>query len=261
MISLAPLLALVPAVAAPGIGSLIEVALLNLVLSGDNAVVIGLAARSLPPAQARRAILLGGGAAVALRIALSLPAEFLLRVPFLRAGGGLLLAWIAYRLLTGEEERATDHGAMSTATAIRLIVVADATMSLDNVLAVAAVAERSASPELVLVIGIGLSVPIVLLGGSLVARLMARLPVLVWLGAAVLTYTAAELIVEDHAVDQFWKVPTAAALAFAALLTAAVLGLAWRSLRRSQTSAPVASPASPPASTSTAPLEEVAARR
>jgi YjbE family integral membrane protein len=256
---LVPLLALVPAVAAPGIGSLIEVALLNLVLSGDNAVVIGLAARTLPPAQARRAILLGGGAAVALRIALTLPAEMLLRVPMLRAGGGLLLAWVAYRLLTGEEEHATDHGTPSIATAIRLIVIADLTMSLDNVLAVAAVAERSTSPELVLAIGIGLSVPIVLLGGGLVARLMARLPVLVWLGAAVLTYTAAELIAEDHAVERLWKAPTAATLAFAALLTTAVLGLAWRSLRRAKASTPSASP--PSAATSAGPLEEVGARR
>jgi YjbE family integral membrane protein len=259
MTCLAPLLAVVPALATPGVTSLIEVALLNLVLSGDNAVVIGLAARGLPPPQARRAIMLGGGAAVALRIALTLPAEMLLRVPMLRAGGGLLLAWVAYRLLTGEEEAATDHGTLSTATAIRLIVVADATMSLDNVLAVAAVAERSTAPELVLAIGIGLSVPIVLLGGGLVARLMARLPVLVWLGAAVLTYTAAELIAKDHAVDHLWKVPTAAILAFAALLTAAVLGLAWRSIRRAKVSATAAS--QPSTSTATAPMEEVAARR
>jgi len=181
---------------------LAEVLLVNIVLSGDNAVVIGLAARGLPAHARKRAIILGGGFAVLLRLALTLPAEFLLKVPFLRAGGGLLLAWVAYRLLTGSEEESADAESATVSTAIKLIVLADLTMSLDNILAVAAVAERSDNAVLVLTIGLALSIPIVLMGGSLVARMMGRLPILAWIGAAVLAYTAGELVSEDSAFER-----------------------------------------------------------
>lgn len=183
------------------LGALAEVLLVNLVLSGDNAVVIGLAARGLAAAARKRAILLGGLFAVGLRLALTLPAEFLLGVPLLRAAGGVLLAWVALRLLTGEDEGGTTDEASSVIAAIRLIVLADLTMSLDNILAVAAVAEKSEHNVLVLCVGLALSIPIVLLGGDVVARLMGRLPILVWVGAAILGYTAGELIVEDEALD------------------------------------------------------------
>ena len=158
------------------LGALLEVLLVNVVLSGDNAVVIGLAARGLGPDRRVRAIGLGGGLAILLRLALTIPAEALLRIPYLRAGGGLLLAWVAYRLLADEAE-ATDHPGAATMThAVRLIVLADVTMSLDNVLAVAAVAEQSKRSPLVLTVGLGLSIPVVLLGGGIVAALMSRLP-------------------------------------------------------------------------------------
>ena len=213
------------------LGALLEVALVNLVLSGDNAVVIGLAARSLRPDLAKRAVYLGGGAAVLLRLALTLPAELLLQIPLLRAAGGCLLAWIAYRLLAGEESGPEETGAATVGTAIRLIVLADISMSLDNVLAVAAVAERSAYPLLVLTVGIALSVPVVLLGGRLVATLMARLPWLAWAGAAVLSFTAAELIVEDKAVEALIGLPAVARYGLACVFALAVLAVAWRAVR------------------------------
>jgi YjbE family integral membrane protein len=210
------------------LGAILEVLLVNIVLSGDNAVVIGLAARGLQDRQRRQAILLGGLFAVLLRLALTLPAERLLHVPFLGAAGGLLLAWVAYRLLTGEESH-DEQGVASVWGAVRLMVLADLTMSLDNVLAVAAVAERSPQPGLVLIVGLALSIPLVLLGGGVVATLLGRFPWLAWLGAAILTITAASLITGDRGLQErlgwLHTHPVLVALA----LTAIVLGAAWRS--------------------------------
>lgn len=216
------------------LGPLAEVLFLNLVLSGDNAVVIGLASRDLLLRARRRAIALGGGVAVLLRLLLTVPAEYLLHVPFVRAGGGCLLGWVAYRLLT-EQESDTDHPeAASIAHAIRLIVIADATMSLDNILAVAAVAERSSHATLVLVVGLAVSIPIVLAGGDVVARLMGRLPFLAWAGGAILAYTAGELIAEDEALDHLFAATAYLDRLFAVALTLALVGgAALRVHRRS----------------------------
>jgi YjbE family integral membrane protein len=180
----------------------VEVFLVNLVLSGDNAVVIGLAAKDLALQARRRAILLGGGLAVLLRLVLTLPASYLLHVPFVRGGGGLLLGWVAYRLLTDQGEATETSEATNVSQAVRLIVLADATMSLDNILAVAAVAERNSHHLLILIVGLAISIPIVLVGGDIVARLMTRLPILSWIGGAVLAYTAGELIGEDEFLEK-----------------------------------------------------------
>jgi YjbE family integral membrane protein len=208
------------------IEALRAVILVNLVLSGDNAVVIGLAARSLPPRQRQRAVILGGGAAVLLRLALTLPAELLLNVPYLRAGGGLLLAWVAYRLLTEEDNPLQDKQAASIAQAVWLIIIADATMSLDNVLAVAAVAERGPHEVFVLIFGLVLSIPIVLAGGTIVARLMHRLPWLVWVGGAILAYTAAELFVEDHGLEPVLEKFPHVRIIFTVIFSVVLLGVA-----------------------------------
>ena len=213
------------------IGAALEVLLINIVLSGDNAVVIGMAAHGLPPRQRRRAIMLGGVLAVVLRLALTIPAEWALQVPFLGAAGGLLLSWVAYRLLTSDEER--DHGGgVSVWAAVRLMVLADATMSLDNVLAVAAIAESTAHPGPVLILGLALSIPIVLLGGGLIATLLERFPWLSWLGAAVLTITAASLITSDKGIRAYVGSSRASEVVFAAALSGLVLGVAWRETRR-----------------------------
>jgi len=208
------------------IGVFAEVLLVNLVLSGDNAVVIGLAARGLEPRARQRAILLGGGFAVALRLALTIPAERLLKVPFLRAGGGFLLIWVAYRLLVSDESSETSGDAETISKAVRLIVLADLTMSLDNILAVAAVAERSEHDVLVLLVGLALSIPIVLIGGNLVARLMRRLPLLVWIGAAILGYTAGELIIKDAIFEDVAGGHPIAQTAFSVLIACAILVVA-----------------------------------
>ena len=212
------------------IGATLEVLLINIVLSGDNAVVIGMAAHGLPSRQRRQAIMLGGVLAVVLRLALTIPAEWALQVPFLGAAGGLLLSWVAYRLLTSDEER--DHGGgVSVWAAVRLMVLADATMSLDNVLAVAAIAESTAHPGPVLILGLALSIPIVLLGGGLIATLLERFPWLSWLGAAVLTITAASLITSDKGIRGYVGSSRASEVVFAAALSGLVLGVAWRETR------------------------------
>jgi len=213
----------------------IEVLLINIVLSGDNAVVIGMAAHGLPPSQRRRAILLGGVLAVLLRLALTLPAERVLQIPFLGAAGGLLLAWVAYRLLTVEETRDHRH-TTSLWTAVRLMLVADATMSLDNVLAVAAIAQTTPHPGPVLVLGLALSIPIVLLGGGIVASLLERFPWLAWLGAAILTITASSLITSDQGLRDRGLWSSSAPVVVAVALTGLVLGAAWRNSRRADSS-------------------------
>jgi YjbE family integral membrane protein len=214
------------------IEALLAVILVNLVLSGDNAVVIGLAARSLPPRQRQRAVILGGGIAVLLRLALTIPAELLLNIPYLRAGGGLLLAWVAYRLLTEEEDPLQEQHAASVAQAVKLIIIADATMSLDNVLAVAAVAERGPHEVFVLIFGLLLTIPIVLAGGTIVARLMHRLPWLVWVGGVILAYTAAELIVEDHGLKPVLEKLPHLHIIFTVIFSIILLGLALLHNRR-----------------------------
>jgi YjbE family integral membrane protein len=210
--------------------AVLEVLLINIVLSGDNAVVIGMAARRLEGRQRRQAILLGGVLAVLLRLALTIPAEQALHVPFLGAAGGLLLAWVAYRLLTSDSS-IDHHGADSIGAAVRLMVLADVTMSLDNVLAVAAIAETTAHPGPVLVLGLALSIPVVLLGGGLIATVLGRFPWLAWLGAAILTVTAANLIVDDVWIHERLARPEVTRLVVAVVLTGIVLGLAWRSTR------------------------------
>jgi YjbE family integral membrane protein len=213
----------------------LEVLLINIILSGDNAVVIGMAARGLPSRQRRHAIVLGGLLAVLLRLALTLPAEQILRLPFLGAAGGLLLAWVAYRLLTVEETR-DDRDATSVWAAVRLMVVADATMSLDNVLAVAAIAESTAYPGPVLVLGLALSIPIVLLGGGIIATLLERFPWLAWLGAGILTITAASLITHDEGLHDHGVWPAWTQIMVAVVLTGLVLGAAWRATRHAEPS-------------------------
>ena len=177
-------------------GRLLEIGILNMLLSGDNAVVIALAVRALP----RRQRLLGqiGGTlgAVVLRLLFVGVISMLLRVPLLRLVGGLLLIWIAYRLVrpVAEVEAAGSRRAASFWESVWIIVVADVTMSLDNVLAVAAAAHG----DFVLVtIGIALSLPIVVWGSGFLARLMAHHAWIIWIGGGVLGYVAGEMMTDD----------------------------------------------------------------
>lgn len=180
--------------------SLLQIIMINLVLSGDNAVVIALACRNLSPELQKKATFWGGFGAIGLRIILTFIAIWLLKIPFVQVVGGLLLIWIAVKLLKGEDEDSHIGGGASFVEALKTIIFADLIMSLDNVIAVAG----AANGNLVLVIiGLAISIPLIIWGSQLLMKLMNRFPIIVLLGAALLGYTAGEMIVGDKAVGSF----------------------------------------------------------
>jgi YjbE family integral membrane protein len=199
---------------------------IDLVLAGDNAIVIALAARNLPKALQRRAILWGTVGAVAVRSTLTVAVLWLLEIPGLMLAGGILLAWIGYKLLAGDEN-GREHAvapARGFWAAMRTIVVADAVMGLDNVLAVAGAAHGSV---LLVMAGLAISVPIVVWGSTLILHWIERFPALLYLGGAVLAWTAAKMIA-DEPLYQAWLEgrPGVKSLVFI-VITGGVLGLAW----------------------------------
>ena len=174
---------------------LVKIIWINIILSGDNAVVIALAARSLPPAQQKKAVLIGSGAAVVLRIALTVVAARLLALPYLQIVGGLLLLYIGFQLLSDEEDgegESKEYGSMFAA--VRTILIADLVMSLDNVIAVAAAAQGD---NVLLILGLAISIPLVIFGSTLMIKLMERFPIIVMLGAALIGWVGGETIVND----------------------------------------------------------------
>ena len=174
---------------------LMKIIWINIILSGDNAVVIALAARSLPPEQQKKAVFFGSAAAVVLRIILTVVAVKLLALPYLQLIGGVLLLYIGVQLMSeddGGEGEAKEHGSM--AAAIRTILIADLVMSLDNVIAVAAAAKGSTT---LLVIGLAISIPLVIFGSTLMIKLMSRFPIIVTLGAALIGWVGGETMVSD----------------------------------------------------------------
>lgn len=192
---------------------LFNIVVLDMVLSGDNAVVIGMAARTLPDRQRRRAIAFGTAAAVILRVALTGIAAWLLNIPLLMTFGAVLLLWIALKLLVQNGGKTHVSTGRNLSSAIKTIIVADLVMSLDNVVSVAAVAHGHLG---LLLFGLGLSIPFIMWGSRLVVLVMNRLPWLIYVGSAILGYTAGQLIVEDDIVRRFvlhplhlpaWTVP------------------------------------------------------
>jgi len=173
----------------------------NIVLSGDNAVVIALAARSLPANQQKQAIFWGSAAAVAMRIVLTIVAVELLRLPYLKFGGAILLLWIGVKLLLPEEEGDDGFGGSGSglAAAIRTILIADLVMSLDNVIAVAAAAKGSL---LLLILGLAISIPLVIFGSTLLLKLMQRYAFIITIGAALLGWVAGEMAISDPLVKE-----------------------------------------------------------
>lgn len=184
--------------------ALMKIIWVNILLSGDNAVVIALAARNLPPRQQRMAVLGGSAAAIVLRVVLTLFAVQLLAYPYLKLVGALLLLWIGVQLLAGEDDGDGNiHASDSIGTAIRTILVADLVMSLDNVIAVAAAANSApaGAQTMLLVVGLGLSIPLIIFGSTLLMKLMQRFPLIITLGAALLGFVAGEMAVTDPSVE------------------------------------------------------------
>ena len=177
---------------------LLKIIWINIILSGDNAVVIAMAARSLPPPQQKKAVLFGSGAAVVLRIVLTVVAAKLLALPYLQIVGGALLLWIGVQLLGDEEEddgQDKQYGSMFAA--VRTILLADLVMSLDNVIAVAAAAQGS---MVLLILGLAISIPLVIFGSTLMIKLMERFPIIIMLGAALIGWVGGETVVSDVSV-------------------------------------------------------------
>ncbi|PWK92743.1 TerC family protein [Fulvimonas soli] len=206
------------------LSGLLAIILLDLVLAGDNAIVIALAARNLPRALQKKAVFWGTFGAVAVRILLTAVVVYLLRLPGLMLAGGLLLLPIAAKLLKHEEHAPEVDAAGGFWSALRIIVVADALMGLDNVLAIAG-ASRGHLPLVIL--GLAISVPLVVWGSTLILRWIERFPVIVYIGAGAIAWTAARMIAHDHLLSPWFEPRPWARYALDALLVAAVCGGGW----------------------------------
>ena len=203
---------------------------INLILSGDNVVVVGMAARRLPATQRRQAIIYGTGGAIILRIIFTVLAALLLDVPLIQGVGGLVLLWIAYGLLRQEPEEHAVAAGSNLFEAVRTIIIADVIMSLDNVLAVGGTAQGDIP---LLIFGLVLSMVLIMFGSNLVATLMNRLPWLVYVGAAILIYTAAEMIFSDPITGRFLPDERWLEIGTILALIAAIIGFAhWQNVQR-----------------------------
>ena len=209
------------------LGSII---LANVLLSGDNAVVIAMAARSLPARQQKKAIVLGSGAAIVMRIVLTLIAVKMLGLPWLKLVGGLALLWIGANLMADEEaEHGKDAQPIGVMAAVRTILVADLVMSLDNVLAVAAAAQGN---TLLLVVGLAVSIPLIVFGSTLILKVMERFPAIIVAGAALLGWLAGEMMLTDPVLRaHFGEIPESA-VRMAGIAGAVLVVIAGKLLQR-----------------------------
>jgi YjbE family integral membrane protein len=200
--------------------AVLQIIWIDILLSGDNAVVIALACRKLPPQQRVWGVVLGTVVAIALRVVFAGLVTTLMQVPYLKLVGGALLLWIAVKLLQPEENgKSNEIEAVDKLwRAIRIVAIADLVMSLDNVIAIAAVAERFEAPHsyALLMFGLAVSIPLIMAGAALVMALLDRFPIVVWAGAALLGWIAGEIIAKDPLFT--------AALDPAAAHTAAIIG-------------------------------------
>ena len=221
----------------PWWSALLAIILIDLVLAGDNAIVIALAARNLPPQHQNKAIIWGTVGAIAVRSAMTVGVVWLLKIPGLMLVGGLGLLWIAYKLISDTSQE--EHQGVGAATfwgAMKTIVVADALMGVDNVLGVAGAANGSFD---LVIVGLLISIPIVVLGSKLVLRLVEKWPVIIHLGAAVLAYTAAQMIIHEQLLDTLFDggetIHHMARGATYVVAIAGVLGLGWWATKRQLT--------------------------
>jgi YjbE family integral membrane protein len=223
-------------------GRLLLVLWVNLILSGDNAVVIAMAARRLEGRQRRMAIIWGAAGAVILRLIFAALISFLLDIPFLQVVGGLLLLWIAWKLVAdeqhGEEEDDKVRAGTSAWEAIRIIVLADAVMSLDNVIALVGAARIGGEVNFLLLgIGLATTIPLVIFGAALLTSLLDRFPILVYAGAGLLVYISVEMLFADKATHDFLEPYEHLELLIAAVAVAVFIAIAWLWRRRTRSAA------------------------
>lgn len=211
--------------------ALTSIMMVNIVLSGDNAVVIAMSSRALPAKQQKKAILWGSAGAIGLRILLTFVAIILLQIPFLQFTGGVLLVWIAVKLLVEHNEEEKIEASSSMWKAIKTIIVADLVMSLDNTLAIASIANGDI---MLLATGLLLSIPLITFGSNMLIKIMDRFPVIVYIGAALIAWTAGEMMLKDQQIGPVihhyvpeWLLP--------AVITVCVVGTGiwWNKLRSS----------------------------
>jgi YjbE family integral membrane protein len=225
---------------APWWSALLAIILIDLVLAGDNAIVIALAARSLPAHLQRKAIIWGTVGAIVVRSAMTVGVVWLLKIPGLMLVGGLGLLWIAYKLLADQSDGEHDGPVVNTFWgAMKTIVIADALMGIDNVLGVAGAAHGAFD---LVILGLLISVPIVVFGSTMVLKLVERFPIIIQAGAAVLAFTAAKMIVSEPLLDAVFDPPemanTAARWGVYVLAVLGVLGGGrWAARRNQQQSA------------------------
>jgi YjbE family integral membrane protein len=208
--------------------ALLAIVIIDLVLAGDNAIVIGLAARNLRKDQQKKVIFWGTFGAIAIRSLLTLVVVWLLKIPGLLLIGGLLLVWIAYKLLAEEKGHDVKAGG-SIIAAIRTIVIADTVMGLDNVLAVAGAAHGD---FFLVILGLLISVPIVVWGSTLILRWVERFPIIIYIGAGVLAWTASKMIVEEPFIASFFDENSLLKWALTALIVVGVLYLGYSKKQR-----------------------------
>ncbi len=210
----------------------INIIIIDLVLSGDNAVVVGMASRRLPPKERKKAIFWGTVGAVGLRILFTGLAAWLLEIPYIKIVGGSLLIWIAIKLLIQQEEPSHIQSGRNLWEAVKIIIIADFVMSLDNVLAIGGAAKGNIW---LVVFGLMLSVPLLMWGSSMVARWMNEYPILSYFGSGVLAFTAATMVLEDPLAGQHlldgWNIPYMDTL-IPLLVTGIVIsiGRVWKSM-------------------------------
>jgi len=220
----------------PWWSALLAIILIDLVLAGDNAIVIALAARNLPAEHQNKAIMWGTVGAIVVRSAMTVGVVWLLKIPGLMLVGGLGLLWIAYKLITDtSEDEHEGSGATTFWGAMKTIIVADALMGVDNVLGVAGAANGDFT---LVVIGLLISIPIVVLGSKLVLRLVEKWPVIIHLGAAVLAFTAAQMVINEKLLDSIFDggetIHLIARGATYAVAVVGVLGLGWWATRKQE---------------------------
>ncbi|WP_119389560.1 TerC family protein [Taklimakanibacter lacteus] len=204
--------------------AVLQIIWIDLLLSGDNAVVIALACRSLPPHLRKWGIILGAGMAILLRIIFAAVISHLLVIPFLKVAGGLLLVWIAVKLARGEEAEEKSIAASDKLyKAVWTIAVADAVMSLDNVVAIAAV---SKGDPWLFGFGLALSIPLIMIGSQLIMKMIEKFPIIVWAGAALLGWIAGEMIATDPAVAGRFGIEPHSTMVYVAAAIGAVLVVA-----------------------------------
>jgi len=208
---------------------LLNIIIINLILSGDNAVLIAMAVRSLPPHLRGKGFIIGAGAAVVLRIALTFIVAEVLGIPFVKLAGGAALLWIAVKLFVQGFPGGEEKEAATVFHAIKIMLIADLSMSLDNVIAVAGASHGN---FLLMFFGLGLSIPFVTFTSGLLSMLMDRYPIIIYIGAAILGSVAAEMMIGDRALAGYITFPVAARYGFETFCAAGVIVVGRLALRR-----------------------------